>query len=99
MKSVDFIHLMMRNDYYSLTWTSFSSVRMYDLESSLTDLGYLWNVGFRLSRSSSSESFAKYDFQFRAILNPFQRLCALSILRCAPHMHLAFAVPPSRSSI
>jgi hypothetical protein len=61
MKSADFIHLMIRNDYCSLTWTSFSSVRMYDLESSSTDLGYFWNVGFRLSRSSSSESFAKYD--------------------------------------
>jgi hypothetical protein len=49
MKSADFIHLMMRNDYYSLAWTSSSSVRMYDLESSSTDLGYLWNVRFRLS--------------------------------------------------
>jgi hypothetical protein len=99
MKSADFIHLMMHNDYYSLTWTSFSSVRMYDLESSSTDLGYFWNVGFRLSRSTSSDSFAKYDLQFRAILNPFRRSCTLSILRCAPHMHLAFAAPPSRSSI
>jgi hypothetical protein len=99
MKSADFIHLMMHNDYCSLTWTSFSSVRMYDLESSSTNLGYFWNVGFRLSWSTSSESFAKYDLQFRAILNPFRRSRALSILRCAPHMHLAFAAPPSRSSI
>jgi hypothetical protein len=64
MKLADFIHLMMRNDYCSLMWTSFSSVRMYDLESSSTDLDYFWNVGFRLSRSSSSESFAKYDLHF-----------------------------------
>jgi hypothetical protein len=64
MKSADFIYLMMRNDYCSLTWTSSSSVRMYDLESSSTDLGYLWNVGFRLSWTSSSASFAKYDLQF-----------------------------------
>jgi hypothetical protein len=64
MKTVDFIQLMMRNDYCSLTWTSLSAVRMYDLESSSTDLGYFWNVGFRLSRSLSSESFAKYDLQF-----------------------------------
>jgi hypothetical protein len=94
MKSADFIHLMMRNDYCSLIWTSFSSVRMYDLKSSSIDLGYFWNVGFRLSRSSSSESLAKYDLQFRAILNPFQRSRTLFILRCAPHMHLAFAAPP-----
>jgi hypothetical protein len=53
MKSADFIHLMMRNDYCLLTWTSSSTVRMYDLESSSTDLGYLWNVGFRLSWTSS----------------------------------------------
>jgi hypothetical protein len=72
MKTADFIHLMMRNDYCSLTWISFSSVRMYNLESSSTDLGYLWNVRFRLSRSLSSESFAKYDLQFLAILNLFR---------------------------
>jgi hypothetical protein len=99
MKPADFIHLMMRNDYCSVTWTSSSSVRMYDFDSSSTDLGYLWNVGFRLSWTSSSESFAKYDLQFRAILNPFRRSRALSILRCVAHMYLAFAAPPSRSSI
>jgi hypothetical protein len=95
MISAAFIYLMMYNGYCSLTWTSFSSVRMYDLENSSIDLGYFWNVGFRLSRSTSSESFAKYDLQFRAILNPFRRLRALSIFRCTPHMHLAFAAPPS----
>jgi hypothetical protein len=52
MKPADFIHLMMRNDYYSMTWTSSSSVRMNDLVSSSTDLGYLWNVGFRSGLSS-----------------------------------------------
>jgi hypothetical protein len=71
MISAAFIYLMMYNGYCSLTWTSFSSVRMYDLENSSIDLGYFWNVGFRLSRSTSSESFAKYDLQFRAILNLF----------------------------
>jgi hypothetical protein len=33
------------------------------LENSSIDLGYPWNVGFRLSWTSSSESFAKYDLQ------------------------------------
>jgi hypothetical protein len=84
MKPADFIHLMMRNDYCSVTWTSSSSVRMYDLESSSIDLGY---PGHRPQNrlQSMTSNFEPFSILFD---DRAPSLSSVALLICTSHLLL-----------